>query len=290
MRILNAETGALEARCDCQSVVNSVVFSPSGVHVASGSEDGLVRVWDMAPDDGAASVRELCGHTNSVLCVAYSPDGRHIVSSSWDQTIRVWDARTGEVIGEPMVGHSDLVTSVAYSPDGRCIVSASGDGTMCIWDAATREPIGAPLIGPTLWIYCVVYSPDRRCLVSGSSDGTICVWNATLACEPLSHENISSTTPADYAMDKRSEAEDTEIGQQWDTCLKGIEYGDEWVYDTNGKTRLLWIPPAYRKGLLYRRLITRITNNGPAAATQIDHRKLFQYSGKNWSQIFPEAS
>ena len=72
--------------------VQSVAFSPDGRHIASGSIDRTIRVWDAWT--GAQVCNPLQGHTDSVHSVAFSPDGRYIVSGSSDRTIRVWDAQS----------------------------------------------------------------------------------------------------------------------------------------------------------------------------------------------------
>jgi WD40 repeat protein len=69
--------------------VNSVSFSPNGRRIATGSNDGTVKLWDTA---SGAEVFTLRGHTSGVLCVAFSPNGDQLVSGSIDFTVRVWDA------------------------------------------------------------------------------------------------------------------------------------------------------------------------------------------------------
>ena len=53
--------------------VNSVCFSPDGRRVASGSEAGTVRLWDV---ETGACVRTLEGHDLTVWSVCFSPDGK----------------------------------------------------------------------------------------------------------------------------------------------------------------------------------------------------------------------
>jgi WD40 repeat protein len=67
--------------------VNAVAFSPDGAHIASGSENGTVRLWDMRRGDELAKIE---GHQDVVLCLAFSPDGKHIVSGSEDHTLQMW--------------------------------------------------------------------------------------------------------------------------------------------------------------------------------------------------------
>ncbi|KZP24326.1 hypothetical protein FIBSPDRAFT_1012222, partial [Athelia psychrophila] len=113
--------------------VKSVVFSPDGQRIASGSDDQTIRIWDVTM--GALIAGPFEGHTGWVNSVAFSPDGQRIASGSRDNTIRIWDATTGTLIAGPFEGHADWVKSVAFSPDGQRVASSSDDKTIRIWDA-----------------------------------------------------------------------------------------------------------------------------------------------------------
>jgi WD40 repeat protein len=113
--------------------VCSVAFSPDGSHIASGSDDKTVQIWDAK---AGVHLSTLKGHSDWVRSVAFSPDGSHIASGSFDKTVRIWDAKTGVHLST-LKGHSDLVMSVVFSPDGSHIVSGSKDKTVRIWNAKT---------------------------------------------------------------------------------------------------------------------------------------------------------
>ena len=55
--------------------VISVVFSPDGSHVISGSYDNTVHIWNVAMGESEA---ELKGHLSWVNSVVLSPDGSRI--------------------------------------------------------------------------------------------------------------------------------------------------------------------------------------------------------------------
>ena len=88
--------------------VNSVTYSPDGKKVASGSEDGTVRIWDVGRGE---CERTLTGHTGYVTSVTYSPDGKKVASGSADGTVRIWDVGRGEC-ERTLTGHTNWVWSV----------------------------------------------------------------------------------------------------------------------------------------------------------------------------------
>jgi sugar lactone lactonase YvrE len=70
--------------------VRCVAFSSDGKRLASGAEDGTVKMWDTGTGQETLTLK---GHTGSVNSVAFSPDGWRLASASADHTVRVWDAR-----------------------------------------------------------------------------------------------------------------------------------------------------------------------------------------------------
>ncbi|KAG8791540.1 hypothetical protein FRC12_008912 [Ceratobasidium sp. 428] len=153
------------------SKVMSIAVSSDGSHVVSGSEDSLLRIWDLR--SGKPVLGPLEGHTASVVSVAFSPDNARIASGSNDHTIRIWDTRTGCTLVEPLKCGLSCVTSVAFSPRGDFVVSGSLDNTICVWDARTGGLAAGPFKTHTDLVKSVAFSPKGFFVASGSDDHTV---------------------------------------------------------------------------------------------------------------------
>ncbi|CCO33399.1 Vegetative incompatibility protein HET-E-1 [Rhizoctonia solani AG-1 IB] len=171
---LQQEAGSVVRLSGHSSSVSSVVFSPNGLHLASGSYDKTVRVWKIRT--GRPVGKPFKDHTASVLSVSYSDDGSRLVSASLD-AIRVWDPQTGQTVLGPLTAHSSAVSSVSFSPGGAFIASGSWDHTIRVYDAHTGHTVLGPLHGHTDAVNRVMYSPDGTRLYSCSDDGTVRTWN-----------------------------------------------------------------------------------------------------------------
>ncbi|MEH1886537.1 WD40 repeat domain-containing protein, partial [Nostoc sp.] len=156
------------------SKVNSVIFSPDGKILASGSLDKTIKLWDIST---GKAIKTLTGHSRWVWGVVFSPDGKTLASGSNDNTIKLWDVSTGKAI-KTLTGHSRSVNSVVFSPDGKTLASGSDDKTIKLWDVSTGKAIKT-LTGHSRWVWGVVFSPDGKTLASGSNDNTIKLWDVS---------------------------------------------------------------------------------------------------------------
>ncbi|KAG8687238.1 POC1 centriolar protein A [Ceratobasidium sp. 394] len=263
------------------------MYSPSGAHIASGSDDQTIRIWNAHTGQPVGHPFE--GHKDLVHSVAYSPSGAYIVSGSSDNTLRIWDAQTGLPIGQPLEGHTGLVRSVAYSPNGAHIVSGSEDQTIRIWDACTGQPIGQPFQNTAGPIYSVTYSLDSAYILSSSSDKTVSIWD-TFTGQPVdqpfkSHTDLANSNahierPAELTVNYPNPAclnvyppENTDVLPEADHQAELLEAvsdvaihelptpnaallpedwtlnGEGWVVNAN-QDRLIWIPPYARDTVL----------------------------------------
>jgi WD40 repeat protein len=152
--------------------VLALVYDPKGAWLASGTADGVARLWDFS---NGKLMHTLKGHNAGVTSLAVNSDGSLLATGSIDKTVKLWNPQTQEEL-HTLVGHTGPVTSVAFTPDGRWVASASQDKTIRIWSVSTAQLIRT-LEGHTQAINSIAFSPDGKTLASGSDDTTIRLWD-----------------------------------------------------------------------------------------------------------------
>ncbi len=156
---------------------NGATFSPDGKYLATGTETGLVKVWDIESSVASVAGQELLtlrGHTGPVVPTAFSPDGLKLATGSFDGTAKVWDAQSGQELFT-LAGHASGILSLAFSPDGNHLITANWDGTAKVWNlSASRELL--TLAAHSDDIHSLIFSPDGKQLVTSGEDGTAKIW------------------------------------------------------------------------------------------------------------------
>ncbi|KAL6816923.1 WD40-repeat-containing domain protein [Trichoderma camerunense] len=152
--------------------VTSVGFSADHKHIASGSKDNTVKIWDAVT---GVCLQTFEGHTDWVTSVIFLPKSTQVASGSVDETIKIWNTATGNC-DESLEGHTGAVQSVAVLSDHQ-IVSVSHDQTIKTWDILTRACI-MTLKGHDEYITSVATFANGN-IATGSGDATIKIWEST---------------------------------------------------------------------------------------------------------------
>jgi WD40 repeat protein len=150
-----------------QSTIRSLVFSPGGESLASGSDDKTIRLWQL---ESGREIRTFAGNQNSVRSLAFSPDGMSLASGSDDYTVRLWRVDTGQDI-KVFIGHRKPVLSLFFSPDGESLASVSSDNTLRIWEVSSGK--FRAFMGDQRSILSAAFSSDYKRLARGFHDGTV---------------------------------------------------------------------------------------------------------------------
>ncbi len=148
--------------------VVSVAVSPNGKTIATSSEDGLIRLFDLT----GKRRKTLAGHDAPVRSVTFSPDGQLLASAGDDRTIRLW--RPDGTPIKTLVGHTAQVRSVQFSPNSKLLLSSSWDETVRLWNRE-GEPV-REIAGHDALVHDAAFSPDGKTLASAGWDKTIKLW------------------------------------------------------------------------------------------------------------------
>lgn len=198
--------------------IYSLSWTPDGSRLASLSEDGILRVWQMpsgammldtkttqtysldwSPEGtqllagqglGIARIDAATGApdrfhpegriTNGVIpYVDLSPDGTTLAGSTIAGDVYIWDAATGELDYQyRSPGDVRNHRNVRWSPDGSRLASVAWDGTLRIWDRAGNE-LGVRQ--ETGRLNSVDWSPDGTQLAYGGDSGVLHISEAPAA-------------------------------------------------------------------------------------------------------------
>lgn len=148
--------------------VTAVAVRPDGKQIASGSDDGAMRLWDLNQVDDSKTLSDA---TESLWNVAYSPDGKYLAAAGGDKLVRVYNADTYKLQSTLKAAQSPI-TSLAWFPDSKRLASAGGDQVIRVWDALDAKLIST-LKGHESAILSLAISDDGKRIVSGAADRTV---------------------------------------------------------------------------------------------------------------------
>ena len=193
LEIWNITSGARIAELtEHQSLITTVVFSPSREHLVSGDTEAKLVVWNVHRWE---KLHSFIAHARPFRTAAFHPNGKQFATTD-GRSIFLWDVTSGEQLGSPSVDStfvalykgdmrqiqrqiqsrnkpSKNLHSITFSPCGTLLAGGLYGG-LHLWDAATLEPrMGMILPESCSHVGVVVFSPCGRYLASGSW------WNKT---------------------------------------------------------------------------------------------------------------
>ena len=154
--------------------VSSVVFSPDGKSLFSGSFDQTIKQWDM---QSGLQINTLSfrGKWCWITSIAISPDGKLLASASGDNSVILWSV--GERRPLKIWSHSSLIYSVAFSPSQKWLACGGDDGEIFIYNLQTlkRRMIFYPDGKDT--VTSLQFSPDNIHIGCAYLHGGVKLWN-----------------------------------------------------------------------------------------------------------------
>ena len=107
--------------------------------VVTGGEDDMAYLWQYEPKEQVGGqpavqkpVKELKGHTDTVISAKFSADGTMIATAGMDGRIMLWTS-SGDHLGT-MEDLGDAITYMFWHPKGNIVFAGSADSQSAMWN------------------------------------------------------------------------------------------------------------------------------------------------------------
>ena len=162
--------------------VTTLEWSSNGQYLATGSYDGIARVWSRSGE----LLYTLRKHTGPIFSLKWNKGGNYLLSGSYDTTAIVWDV--SEPKADPVIQqfteHEAPTLDVDWK-DQTTFATCSTDKTVHIYQVGGARPLKI-YRGHTDEVNAVKWDPSGAYLASCSDDCTAKVWEVNSdRTEPL---------------------------------------------------------------------------------------------------------
>ncbi|KAG6868134.1 hypothetical protein C0993_007257 [Termitomyces sp. T159_Od127] len=167
--------------------MNTLSYAPDGQTIATGGDDGKVKVWSTHSGFCFVTFSE---HSAPISAVSFAKHGSVLFSASLDGTVRAYDLiryRNFRTFTSPAPVQ---FSCLAVDPSGEVVAAGSTDSfEIFLWSVQTGKLLDV-LAGHEGPVCSLAFSPSgANQLASGSWDKTVRIWsvfNRSRAVEPLS--------------------------------------------------------------------------------------------------------
>lgn len=226
------------------SPVKSMVFSPDGETLATGSTDGTIILWKT---DSGQSIATLVGPEDDVEMLAFSPSGKMLASFHASHKVFIWDLASGKV-KHTLQSDASTIFSLTFSLDEKVLKTIGhwdkDEFYIEYWNVNSGESIKDVLLDDENYTVASL-SPDGKTLAC-AGDSPLQFWNI----ETTKQLSIDKVTEGyfDY-VEFSPDGERLVAADAWDYIslwqvspmqhLKSFAHGEDYnsiAYSPDGKT------------------------------------------------------
>lgn len=154
-----------------EAAINDIALSPDGTILASGGNDGMLRLWKMS--DGKPLLPPI-ENGSPIVDIDYAPDGRELLVISSDGNCKLWNITDKPVAR--LVGQG--VAQARFLHDGKRLITVGKPGGLIVQHRDTLERM-TPLLNNNGAVTDVALAPDREHALLSSRDGNSRYWHLT---------------------------------------------------------------------------------------------------------------
>lgn len=142
----------------------------AGFRLASGSEDGKIRIWDLFK---RKSIALLESHVSVVRDLSFFASGNTLLSAARDKTIITWDASSWET--KRITPVLESIEAAGYLLDGTLCYTGGENGRLRIWDPSRGSEVtrDQDVASEQEAIVAVKYSPGLPYVLTAHVDQTL---------------------------------------------------------------------------------------------------------------------
>nr|PIM02774.1 WD domain, G-beta repeat-containing protein [Toxoplasma gondii COUG] len=158
------------------AAVVSIVFHPQLELLASTSDDGTWKLWQMP---AAHLVMSGVGHTDWVSSASLHPYASVLVTASGDGTVKLWSIAEENCV-HTFTDHSKPVWDCCFHDAGDFFATCSADHSIKCFDANSLR-CRESLRGHADSVNSICFQPFTNCLASCSTDKMVKLWDMRTA-------------------------------------------------------------------------------------------------------------
>lgn len=160
--------------------IESIVFSPDGLLLATASRDSTVKLWRVDSGSVKYTLPMRKGWPANYPKIALSPDGKTLATFGVrEKAVKLWDVETWK-LRATLSGHTKAILTAAFSPDGRTLATGSYDKTAKLWDVLTGQ-LKATLADDKKDALHMrpAFSPNGQTVLTTDGGGDPMLWDAS---------------------------------------------------------------------------------------------------------------
>lgn len=169
----SSKVAALKSLTPESGSVTWLGFSSNGRYLATGGEDGSLKLWD--PGNGQPK-QTFAGQGDGLHAANFLPDGKSVVTVSAENVLRYWAVGTAQPV-KTVNDHARNLWAVEVSPDGALLATGAADRKIVRLVEPQSGTLKRMLSQHASWVRAVDFSPDSKSLAVSCWDDTVKVWN-----------------------------------------------------------------------------------------------------------------